>query len=291
MSKKALLSYLLLLTIAAAAFAASRSSAGLRPMDDDELTHVSGAGGISIGLDLSVYMHLGSFSYTDSDSGQALVLENVTISDGNLRPAYFATGNVDRDGDGIHSPLTFDVATVTDPDSAAFEQTMIVLRALDWLQQVHIGVETLRFCGAELGRMDIGPIHRPSFYWLLGAHDTGIDFEHGLRMSIDALRLTYNQQGAGFGFSGIHLGAYDPGAPEDPGNWRMSGLFQIGAMHEGNPATFDVGMGGDGHAAVVLNLPMNGALRIENLDWAGRNFGPMALDGIQVHRLAVHFTP
>jgi hypothetical protein len=71
----------------------------------------------------------------------------------------------------------------------------------------------------------------------------------------------------------------------------MTGLFQVGDVAGGNPATFDVGQGEDGMVAVSLNLPMRGSLRVESLQWGGTDFGPMAIDDIQVHRLTVRFIP
>jgi hypothetical protein len=290
--KKKTLSIMSFMVVLAVTGLASRCPADLHAMADLELARISGTGGISIGIqDLSIYMHTGSFSYTDTDTGNALVLENLTLTNGSFRPAYFATGNVDLDGDGIYSPLTFDIDTISDPGSAAFGRTVMVLRAGDWLQQVHLHAERVRFCDEELGSLDIGVIHRPSFYWLMGAHEVGIDFEHGTRLSIDAIRLTYNQRLESFALNGIHLGAHDPGIPEDPGTWRMAGMFKIGDIRAGRPATLDVGRNPDGMAAVIINLPMSGSLRVENLQWAGADFGPIAIDGIQVHRLNVSFTP
>lgn len=267
--------------------------ADLQPLDNDALAAVSGAGGLSIAIDdVSVFIHTDSFSYVDSDTGNALTLEDLTITNGDLRPAFFAAGDRDVNGDGLITPLTIDVGTIDDPASPAYGQTLVVLEALDWFQEVALHAETLRFCGADLGMLDVGVIHRPSFYWMLGPHEgTGIDWEYGTRLSIDTLRLTYNELNNSLAANGIHFGLHDDGDPADPGTWQMTGLFQIGAMAEGQPATFDVGQGEDGMVAVTMNLPMRGSLRVESLQWGGTDFGPMAIDDIQVHRLTVRFVP
>jgi hypothetical protein len=127
---------------------------------------------------------------------------------------------------------------------------------------------------------------------MLGAHDGGgIDWEYGTRLSIDTLRLTYNDLNESLAANGIHFGLHDAGDPADPSTWQMTGLFQIGAIAEGAPATFDVGQGEDGMVAVTMNMPMRGSLRVESLQWGGSDFGPMAIDDIQVHRLTVRFIP
>jgi hypothetical protein len=40
-----------------------------------------------------------------------------------------------------------------------------------------------------------------------------------------------------------------------------------------------------------LKLPMEGSLRVEDVKFGGSDFGPLALDGIEVHRLAIQINP
>jgi hypothetical protein len=267
-------------------------AADLQVLAGDELARISGSGGLSIGVqDAAVFMHTAAFTYVDSDTGNALTLEGLTLSNGAGRPASFSTGGVDVDGDRLVTPLTIDVMTYDDPALSVYGKAVVALKAMDWLQAAHLHAEILRFCGQDLGSLDIGVLQRPSFYWLLGAHDSGIDIEYGARIDIDTLRLTYNTNAEHCALNGIHFGAQDSGAPQDPSAWRMEGLFRIGDMAAGRPATLDVGQDADGWVAIHLNLPMAGAIRVENLAWAGTDFGPLAIDGIQVHRLSVRFVP
>lgn len=266
--------------------------AGMRPLDDSAMAVIDGAGGLSVSLDrIAFYFQADKFSVTDTDTGNTLELGRVTLSNGRGGPATIQTGNVDMDHDGLMSPLTFDVTTINDPLSPVAGRTVAVLQALDWLEETHLHVGSLRFCGQDLGSLDIGVIHRPSSYWIVGGHDSGVDFEYATRLAIDTMRLTYNNQGESLAFSGIHLASRITGLPENPNQWQPSGMFQIGALSEGRPATFDVGRNEAGVAGIELSLPMRGSLRIENTRWAGQDFGPMAIDGVQVHRLNIRFSP
>jgi hypothetical protein len=271
---------------------ANQLPADMQMLDDIDMAAIDGTGGLSIGLDnIAFYLQADKVSYTDTDTGNALELGHLTISNGRGEPATIHAGNADVNHDGLMSPLTFDVVTISDPLSPAYGKAVTVFQALDWLEEAHLHVEELRFCNQELGRLDIGVIHRPSFYWVVGAHDSGVDFEYGAQVSVDALRLTYNSQNENLAFSGIHLASQIAGLPERPDQWQLDGNFQIGALYEGRPATFDVGKDDAGMVGIEMNLPMQGSLRAENIQWAGQDFGPMAIDGIQVHRLNVRFMP
>jgi hypothetical protein len=119
---------------------------------------------------------------------------------------------------------------------------------------------------------------------------------------MDRFGYTYNTSGANdtFELSGIHLvGAFDDMSgfditdsttwdiPTDPSGWTSSGVFSIGDIDSGNPATLDIGTDAGGQTVMQLEMPMNGSLRVERLNFGNRDFGPMAIDGLQVHRLTV----
>ena len=110
--------------------------------------------------------------------------------------------------------------------------------------------------------------------------------------------------------SGIHLAGSavgTPAIPDDPttpSTWVFSGNFKIGNIDTGHPATIDVGTDA-GITSLYLNLPMQGTLRVEKVifgtntvssdpnynsnfaEGAPLNFGPIAIDGINVHHLNV----
>jgi hypothetical protein len=103
-----------------------------------------------------------------------------------------------------------------------------------------------------------------------------------------------------FELSGIHLvGGFDDMAdfdvndsttwdiPTEPSSWTSNGVFSIGDMDAGNPATLDIGTDAGGLTVMQLQLPMSGSIRMENLQFGGNDFGPTAIDGLQVHRLTL----
>ncbi len=100
--------------------------------------------------------------------------------------------------------------------------------------------------------------------------------------------------------------------PRFPATWKPNqatpvdfGEFQIGDMFGdittgtySNPAGIDVGeadldCGGPDPVlgAVQLRMPMEGSIRFESAEFDGIDFGPGAIDGIQVHRLNLFLIP
>lgn len=145
----------------------------------------------------------------------------------------------------------------------------------------------------------------PSLYHA-GAHADGtgggFDFDYSTRISAQAFRYTYNNTGETLKLSGIHLvNAADAlgkdGSPDDPAvpaNWAFTGadnVFRIGDIGSGNPAKIDIVTDATGVTSLFLQLPMQGSLRVEKVDFGGKDFGPIAIDGINVHRLSIELRP
>lgn len=137
---------------------------------------------------------------------------------------------------------------------------------------------------------DIGGLYMDSVAWRdeivnIGAHG-GVDFDYAGRLDIGEFRYAYNTLPASLAASGIHLAGSAAGAPDSPSAWEFTGPFKVGDISN-NPATIDVGTDSSDRTSLLLSLPMQGCLRVENVNFDGTDFGPCAIDGIVVHRLQV----
>ncbi len=169
----------------------------------------------------------------------------------------------------------------------------------------------------DLGWADVGIFDLRSFQFYTAPHGYGIDFEADFELHIDTITYGY-QENAGvcktLEVNDIHIGdtfGFGLGAddPADPTTWYTSigtaiGEFKIGDMFgdfangiHSNPATFDAtdnsgtDTGLTKHASVKLNLPLEGSIRFEQVEFDGTDFGPGAIDGIKAHRLLIEMVP
>jgi len=226
-----------------------------------------------------------SFSLTDTDTGNALVLNGLKIHDGAGGPFTFSTAG---------EAMTIDVLGVDDPAGPMDGKAAVWIHMPFWDQLKTVGVDQIVFCGQGIGRLDIGNITMPESYWVLSGHG-GLDMELGMATQIGHLDYTYNDSALApdhLGLRGIHLAegfTANPGDdPTDPSTWMPAGKFRIGDIVSGQPVTLDVlGREAGGQGRLLFNFPAQGSMRIENIAFGPNEFGPCAIDGIRIHRLTV----
>ncbi|MBN2180256.1 MAG: hypothetical protein JW743_12620 [Deltaproteobacteria bacterium] len=241
---------------------------------------------------------------------------NTITTDGLLHPVYF---------DSNDSVMTYDIFTISDSSLSVDGQTMLFINRPDWTQYLSFSVGNIVFCDKDLGALDIGNISNPNSYLFITAHG-GPSWEYGFQTEIDQFKYVYsgNYQSVtsegGFAFDaedehyyytgprdilteeieslsieGIHFSATSGGTVHQPSTWSFDGLFKIGDLFNttaSNPATMDVvTFTTDGTTHIMLNLPMTGSFRIEDVNFGGNDFGPCAIDGIDVQRLQFDISP
>jgi len=238
-------------------------------MDDAELSEVIAASGVSIFYkDITWDLSIDSYKIGDSGGDDFIELNNFYAHDGTGGSVYYDSGE---------SPTTIDIFTIDDPTSPMDGTTLSAIVTPTWDQDLSYTAENVVFCNQEIGRIDLGPIHRPYSHFYFTGHG-GLSFELGQTLGIDQLAYTYNDSLERFALSGIHLvDSFAENLTDDPSNpatWVSNGYFKIGDISEGNLATMDIiTETSNGVSSIVFNLPMKGAMRIENLEFGPQDFG------------------
>lgn len=264
----------------------------MEALTDGDLDSVSAQSGISIFI-----------QNVDMDIG----VDSLTIYDATPERNTIAFENISMLGTTFDtiSPITFDVFTIDDSTHPMNGETFCLQEASDWDQMVDIDVGNLVFCDQDIGSLYLGTIKKPSFYHLSSGHGDGYDFEHGVQLSVDTLSYNYRiddpttttvDESLSFNLTGISLvGSFTDNPnddPSDPATWISNGQFKIGDISTGNSASIDVATAiSNGDTFLAMNLPMSGSIRIENMQFGSRDFGPCAIDGLQVHRLELLLLP
>ena len=258
--------------------------------------------GVSIGMSgTKFHLDVGSIAISDTDNGNWLELRNFHVDDGAGGYFSFDTGS---------TPITIDVGS--DP---ATGWTAVHLVLTQFTQPRTYTIENLIFCNQDIGRLQIADVTNPAELYF-GAHQggtTGINFQYLSGLQINKIQYTYQYQPdpllppqvpLDLLANGINLAAQATGAPEDPASWAFTGMYQVGDLGGAdidvdndptnpavpNPATVDVGTDtGTGETSMLLNLPMKGSIRAKEVNFGGNSFGPVAIDGITVHRLNLTF--
>lgn len=268
------------------------------------MKQVSAQAGFSIILDdVKIIKANHSIKFIEAgENGGYLSLEDIDAS------FSLSTGITDIDNDGLLGCFNLDIFTVDDPLSPVYGNTYMAIDADDWDQDLNIQIKKIDFCGAEIGALTVSNFSNPAFQMIIGAHESGADIMISGNPTIETIAFNENENNA-LTFTGTHLCNTFSGDPSDPSSWAKNGAFMVGDIFSGNPATIDISgdnqafftierdiLNGGSYARenprygvgyIQLNLPMTGSMRIENMNFAGTDFGPLAIDGIHVHELSI----
>ena len=253
--------------------------AQMQEMGDEELSLVSARSGITLAISGSAMRYEADSIWigdTDHFPDNLIRLNDVVVDDG--AGGYFSFSTPEE------YPITMDVGT------SAAGDTLVMMYLTDHTYPRTIRVGGIEFCGQDIGSLAIEGMTVTDNQVNIGAHG-GIDLEESMRLNIDAIRYAYSLTEE-LGLLGIHLGGSFSGAAEDPTSWVSSGSFRFGDIAGDNPVTFDVGTTSVGDkTAIILDVPMQGSLRVEGVSFGGTDFGPIAIDGIRVHHFTTVISP
>jgi len=256
-------------------------------MSDTELADVTGQAGINIYTSIATRYTASVWKISDTDSTPVnwLELRNITIDDGAGGYFLIQTPSLDE-------TMTLDVGTNDEG------RTLVAFKDYRHVSPRWYSVGDMVFCNQSLGGINLDAFTMGPSLYRLGAHADGTgggyDFDITTRAYAQAFRYTYNTVPETLTLSGIHLVNSATGAtdnPADPTTWEFTGtgnFFRIGNIDNSDPAKFDVVSDSTtGVTSLVLSLPIEGSLRVENVVFGGNSFGPIAIDGIKAHRLTI----
>ena len=205
---------------------------------------------------------------------------------------------------------------------------MTLLRVPDWDQELSYQIGNIALydpdyptagtaAPVDLGSFYMGLIDMPRFYYYTSPplYGTGFDYQFNFQMTIDKIAYAYNDDcdtlEIGPTYIGESFADLTGDDPRFPSTWKPNraipvdfGEFQIGDLfgdistgRYSNPAGFNVGecdfdgTGVEVLGALQITAPMEGSIRFESADFGGTDFGPGAIDGMQVHRLQLFLIP
>lgn len=267
----------------------------MKTLSDRDMETVTAQSGISMLISNFQFDWVaGYLTVCDSDWDPTVDPDDGTIS---LTGMTLINGVIES-----NEAITWDAYTIDDASHPMYGQTFTFWQSPDLYQHLNLSVDDVVFCGQSIGQLAIDDFTTPERYFTTGAHGSGMDFQYDLQMHMGRFGYNFNTSGTAdtFSLDGIHLvGAFDDMSdfditdsttwdiPTDPAEWTHSGVFSIGNINSGNPATLDIGTNASDQAVMQLELPMGGSLRVESLNFGDKDFGPMAIDGLEVHRLTV----
>lgn len=307
---------------------AAPGHAGLTPMENTELEAVTGNAGFSIAIkDVQIFHHIDTYRYCATDNGYIEFQNFYMHGIGDVAKFNFDFGTTMTDSGIIHYDVfETEIASLEDwnntIDPAEIYRGMVSTIVPNWDQELAYTIGNLSFfdpnypnttdpAAVDLGSLTMGLIDIPHFsnYISPRIDGVGFDFQTSFQMTIDKIGYAFNDHCDALEFCPIYIGESFTGDPETPASWAMNGDFQIGDLFgdtsalspadwkHSNPAKINVGegeiYGADNgiYGTLAMNLPMQGSIRFESATFDGTDFGPGAIDGMQVHRLNLMLIP
>lgn len=270
----------------------------LETLTPSQMKRVVAQAGVDIAIgDAVTETHLDSFRVANPDDAS-----NQYISFNDIRyVSTFNTGTKDMNEDGSINHLSLDVGLYSN-------KVMFFAQSPDLNITTDIIVDSIDFSGTTIGSLFVDKLMISSFHLYMGPHGvSGIDFELGKRLSIDTIKFDYNSTDS-LTFSGITLAhSFSETVHENPDTWIANDEFLIGDILNNKSASLDftadttaswnfVDSAGNPYSVanprfetgyIVMNLPMEGSLRVDNINFGGNNLGSMAIDGLKVEKLYI----
>jgi len=289
--------------------------AAMEEVSDSDLSQVSAQAGITYNWgDSKLNVTWNSFAFSDTDHTPKNWIEfkNIEISG----PDGYFTLDEDNGWDvgfPFHRYNTIDITTLTTVDG----QTRPAISFMDSTHTTERDwtIGNLVFCNQDLGSIKFDVRNVDAAFMNISTHgagSSGIEFEQLSNWELKNFAYDFNTSGTSGGslnLTGIHIAECADAVadnPADPTTWTFSGYFRIGDITGGtidvdnnssnaalpNPATFDVLTDNSTNTPnFLINLPMKGTVRVEEVNFGGNNFGPVAIDGITVHHLGIRVAP
>lgn len=271
----------------------------LAPLKPGQMKAATAQAGIDIAItdvDTEFYFtHVTFLNPDDTSQSQYIAFNDLHVLN------HLQTDLTDADGNVTSNHITVDVGVKNN-------EVMAIIDSPGFNFTTDMTVSDIDFCGASIGSLSVEDTALSMFHLYLGPHTgNGVDFELGLRARTTQFSYMYNSTDS-LNYSGITLADSFSGTPESaPSTWSPTGVFKIGDVDGGNPATMDFApdttaawsfTDSDGAAYTVdntryntgyiaLSLPMTGSLRIDNITFGGDDVGAFVMDGINARTFTV----
>lgn len=270
----------------------STKAFAISPMSEKQLKTQTGQSGISIAIDdVVIYHQSSSIKFIDSNLDTPGYLGFKDIK----KLHTYNTGNaIELDSDHLMGHISMDLI-IPDASTGGYLNPYLSLSCSDWQSTAFFKADQIDFNGTDIGGISIVNSKFPKWNLYLGSHDSGIDFEAGFQMQTDSFKYDYGDplddnclEFKNISIAGTFNNQSNTDDPANPSTWNPVDRFMVGNFKTNTPAKFDIGIRqSDNMPIIQISAPMSGSIRIENINIGQRDFGPTAIDGIQVHRMTI----